>query len=394
MVPPEVDPARAPVRLVERAEELEALAAHIRGSQLAGLDVEANSLHAYRERACVLQVTAGGVSAIVDVLALGDLRALRDALDTHEVEVVLHGGDYDVTLLSRDHDFVFHRVFDTMVAATLLGEEKVGLANLVREAWGVDLDKRFQRADWARRPLTPEQIDYLHRDTVYLPGLYDLLRARLVEADLLEEAEIEFRWLAARRGKPLVRNAEGWRRIKGSARLGEKGRAVLAEIHDWREEEAERRDVPPFKVLPPSVMLALAEAPPAAARNPGEIRTLPPRTRQRYGRVILDAVRRGTQRARKGRAPMTDVRKRLTPEEVARHQRGRSIEEALRDWRRKEARGRKVPNLVVLPNRALVWLAREAPTTVPALATCGDIGEKRMRRYGETIVGIVRSART
>src|SRR5438552_17078067 len=112
----------------------------------------------------------------------------------------MHGGDYDISVLSRGHGFAFARVFDTMVAATLLGDEKVGLQALVEGAFGVHLSKKHQKADWGKRPFTAEQVDYLRSDTTHLLALHDLLAERLRAADLVEESEIEFRRLAARRG--------------------------------------------------------------------------------------------------------------------------------------------------------------------------------------------------
>ncbi|MFV1959045.1 MAG: ribonuclease D, partial [Planctomycetota bacterium] len=119
-----VDPAEGPLLCVETPEALASLASRIATCDLVALDIEANSMHAYRERPCVVQLTTPRESAIVDAIAVEDLGALGDALDREDVEVVFHGGDYDVALLARDQGFVFHRVFDTMIAATLLGEEK------------------------------------------------------------------------------------------------------------------------------------------------------------------------------------------------------------------------------------------------------------------------------
>jgi ribonuclease D len=394
----EAGPARADpgqtddIWLVATPDDLAHLADHLRRSSQVALDIEANSLHAYRERTCVLQVTAEGRHAIIDAVALEDLSPLRDAFDRDDLEVLFHGGDYDIAMLSRDHGFAFHRVFDTMIAATLLGEEKVGLANLVLDAYGVQLDKRYQKADWARRPLTADQIDYLYRDTAYLPGLWADLHARLEDADLEEEAAIEFRRLASRVGKHAEPDPDAWRRIKGSSKLDAVGRAVLAELHAWREGEASQRDTPPFKILSPRTLLALAEKPPTDARDPGQLTALRPKERARWGAGVLAALRRGLQVADDGHAPPRDVKPRLTQEEAARRKREKIREEALRDWRRKEAAGRKVPNLVVLPNRAMAWIAREVPRTVASLAEHEDIGAKRAARYGETILSILESS--
>ena len=375
--------------MIETGEALATFAEHVASCPLVAIDTEANSMFAYRETTCIMQVTAGDESAIIDVLAVGDLSPMRSAVDRDDVEVIFHGGDYDITVLSRDHDFAFEQVFDTMIAATLLGDEKVGLAALVEDHFGHVLDKKYQRADWAKRPLTPPQIDYLRRDTMYLPALRDHYVERLAEADLLEEAGIEFRRLAARRGKPGTFDPDGWRRIKGARKLDDQGRAILKEFYLWREARAERRDVPPFKVLSPHIMVSIAERTKRDPRGPNDLPALSDGLRRRFGRDFVKLVRRGLAAAERGEAPPKDDRPKLSPEEVKAGRELRKREDAFKDWRRTEARKRDVPNAVVLPNPALQWLVREQPTSVADLADCPDIGPKRTDRYGEAWIKLL-----
>ncbi len=385
-------PDPTPPLLVETRAELERLAEAVRQASRIALDVEANSLFAYRERVCVVQVTVGTRNFIVDPLAVEDLSPLARAIDREDVEVLFHGGDYDIALLSREHAFRFHRVFDTMIAATILGEEKVGLADLVREATGVELDKKFQKADWGKRPLTAEQLDYLHRDTAYLPLLRDRLGARLAEEDLVEEGDIEFRRLAGRQGMEPVFDPEGWRGLKGANRLDAAGRAILRRLWVWRDAEAARLDRPPFKVLPPRMMVDLALRPPRDPRRPEDLRVVPAGIRRRFGSPILGAVRDGLADADGGREPPKGERVRVDAAEAARRKVVRAREDALRAWRRKEARARGVPNLVVLPNRALGRIAHEIPGGTEQLAADPDVGPKRAERYGEAILEVARRA--
>ena len=375
--PDEHDPA-----MVESLEALERLAEHVAACPLVAIDTEANSMFAYREQTCIMQVTAGDESAIIDVLAVEHLTPMREALDRDDVEIVFHGGDYDITVLTRDHDFRFDRVFDTMIAATLLGDDKVGLAALVEDHFGHALDKKYQRADWAKRPLTPPQLDYLRRDTMYLPTLRAHYGERLAAADLEEEAAIEFRRLAERQGQPSTFDPESWRRIKGARTLDARGRAILRELFLWREARAERRDVPPFKVLSPHVMVAMAAETKRHPRGPHDLRGVGDGLRRRFGRDFVKLVRRGLDAAERGEAPEKDARPKLSPEEVAEGRALRKREDAFKAWRRKEAARRDVPNAVVLPNPGLQWLIREQPTSLEALAACPDLGPKRVARYG------------
>lgn len=391
-VPPLAPPTEGPVQDVTRSEELARLARTLRTVKQVAIDTEANSLHAYYDRTCVVQISSAGSHAIIDALAVPDLTTLRDALDRPDVEVLFHGGDYDISVLTRDHQFSFHKVFDTMIAATLLGIERVGLADLVQSHFGVTLDKAFQRADWGKRPMSPEQRLYLHRDTLYLEPLADFLRGRLHAADLVEEAEIEFRRLASRKGSTAVVDPEGWRKAKGSQHLDPTGRAVLAALWSWREGEAQRRDRPPFKVVGPRELVALAQADAREARALSELRPLPPALRRRYGTAVLRALDQGRKDAAAGRVPEPDTRPQRSAQERAADKERRLREEALKAWRRKVAQERRVPNVVVLPNPALQWLLESLPTSPEQLLECQDLGPKRVARYGDEYLKVLRGA--
>ena len=379
-----VRPPDDPAEWIDDRSAFENMCAELASLPIVAVDTESNSMHAYQERTCIVQITGGGRNTILDALALGDLSALGAALDRSELEVILHGGDYDITCLTRDHNFRFHRVFDTMIAATLLGIEKVGLANLVEAHFGVHLDKKHQRADWARRPLSAEQLDYLRRDTIYLPALREHLRARLAAEDLAEEADIEFARLARRRGSARQPDPEGWRRTKGAHELDGRGRAVLRRLHAWREIEAERRDLPPFKVIAPHKLIRLAGDSDAANRLPG----LSPGESSRHGASIVAAIERGAGDYAGGEVPPRRIEPTLTAQQKSTQEIIKRRDQALRAWRRTELQGRNVPSVVVLPNPAIAWLAENAPTAIEQLTDCPDIGAKRIARYGEEILAV------
>jgi ribonuclease D len=373
------------VRLVETPEALASVARHLDACPRVALDTEADSLHAFREKVCVVQVSAPGLDAIVDALAVADLAPLRDVVAAGRTEVVFHGGDYDIGLLRRDHGFSFPRVFDTMVAATLLGDEQVGLAALLERFSGVRLDKRFQKADWRRRPFGPSEIEYLRNDVAHLLALREDLGARLAAADLVEEAEIEFRRLARRSLPPPADDPLAWKRIKGAERLDARGRAILVSLFRWRDAVARERDVPRFKVLASEALLAIATWIPLDARALAGMREVPAPVARRHGEEILAAIRSGTAAAERGEDPGL-VRE---PRPPARGVRGaKDREERLRRWRTEEARARGVPNVVVLPNPALEAIVADPPRDVRALAAMEDVGPKRAARYGEAILAL------
>ena len=150
----------ASVPLIESQADLEALFARLRSAPLLAVDTEAASFHRFIDRVYLLQISSRDETAVVDPLAVESLAPLSLVLADPEVEIVFHDADYDLRLLDREYGFRATAVFDTRIAAQLLNEPGVGLAALLEKYMGVRLDKRFQRADWSARPLSPEMLEY------------------------------------------------------------------------------------------------------------------------------------------------------------------------------------------------------------------------------------------
>lgn len=274
----------APGRMLVRETEIEALVATLRGSPWIALDTEADSLHAYPEKLCLIQLSHAGGDVLVDPLRGSSLAPLLGHLAGREL--ILHGADFDLRLLRRGCGFVAHAVFDTAIAAQLLGRPRHGLRDLVSELLGVQLHKGPQRADWSRRPLSAQMIAYALNDTRYLHPLREELAAQLHERGRLawhREACARLVRTCARPNDPDP--ARAWR-IKGSARLGPRALAALRELWTWREAEALRRDRPPYFVLSHELMLTIAER---AGRGEEE---LPPAVPSRLRPALAEAVAR------------------------------------------------------------------------------------------------------
>ncbi len=375
--------------VVETAEGLLRLVDRLATEPRIALDTEANSLHAFRERVCVVQLSAPGLDAIVDPLVVTDLDPLRDLVDRDAVEIVFHGGDYDVAMLSRERGFRFRRVFDTMIAATFLGDPRVGLAALVEAAHGVVLSKKYQTSDWAKRPFTPSHLDYLRGDTRFLLDLRERLGARLRDADLEEEVAIEFRRLAERKGVAPVDDPEAWREAKDADKLDARGRAIAVRLWAWRDERAKTHDVPRFRVMNDGTLVAIAAAAPTSEGALSGVEGTHSVLRAGDGPAVLAIVRDGAEAAARDEGPPAPERPRRTPEERARGDVLRTLEDRIRTWRTEEAKRRNVPNVVVLPNVAMRALIETPPTSVEALAAHPDVGAKRAARYGETILRLL-----
>ncbi len=236
----------------------------LRATNWVAVDTEADSLHAYPEKLCLIQISTTEGDRLVDPLAGMNIDPLLDALSGHEL--IFHAADYDLRLLRKYHEFVPGAIFDTMLAARLLGFKRFSLGDLVEICLGVKLEKGSQKADWARRPLTPRMEEYARNDTHYLKALSDKLKAELVEKGRLAWHQESCARLIEESSALRVPDPDTVWRVKGSYVLSRAALAVLREIWRWREAEAVTANKPPFFMLKHETMVAMAEA--AAAQKP------------------------------------------------------------------------------------------------------------------------------
>ncbi len=235
--------------------EIRDLVEALRRSPWIALDTEADSLHCYPEKLCLLQLSYAGKDELVDPLGSAPLAPLLDLLGTREL--ILHGAGFDLRLLRRTQGFVAQRVFDTEIAARLLGRPRCGLRDLVSEILGIELDKGSQKANWSQRPLTPKMLDYARGDTRYLSPLRDFLDAQLAKLGRQSWHRETCERLVKSSVPRAPDRARDWR-IKGSARYDPRALAALRELALWREAQAVARNRPPYFVLSHETLLKLA----------------------------------------------------------------------------------------------------------------------------------------
>ena len=242
---------------VDSAEGLARLTEALSATSRVGLDTEADSLHHYFEKVCLIQLSFSGANYVVDPLAGFSLAEFLEVLSRKEL--ILQGADYDLRMLKKSFEFRPKApVFDTMLAAQVLGYEKIGLAALAERFCGVALSKAGQKSDWARRPLSAKQLDYASDDTKYLETIADALVRSLQEsgrADWHRECCERVVETSGLEGKNDAK--EAWR-IKGSSGLAPKELVFVRELWKWRDEEARRRDRPPFMILLNENLIELA----------------------------------------------------------------------------------------------------------------------------------------
>ena len=244
--------------MIDNDAKLAGTLAELSSSPWIALDTEADSLHAYPEKVCLIQISSPQGDLLIDPLGGIDLAPLFDFLGRHEL--IMHGADYDLRLLRKHHEFVPRAIFDTMLASRLLGILQFGLTHLVAQFLGVTLDKGSQKADWAQRPLTERMIVYARNDTHYLKPLADRLAAELTAKGRLAWHQELCARLIEDCAQPKVPDPDLVWRIKGSNRLTRPALAVLREVWHWREQEAIAADRPPFFILQHEALLEIAAA--------------------------------------------------------------------------------------------------------------------------------------
>jgi len=298
--------------LVTDQHTLNLLVERLAKESVLAFDLEADSLHHYTEKVCLIQVSSPSETRLIDPLASLDVKVLAPIFANPEIKKVFHGADYDMRSLYRDFGIEVVNLFDTMIASQFLGESEFGLAALLKKRFGVELDKRYQKADWSKRPLSTEMMEYAMKDTSLLIELYRQLEAELIAKGRLpwveEESELVARVRYASREGELM-----CLRFKGANKMKPRELAVLEELLRFRDEKAKSADVPPFRILSNDLLRELAEKQPRSNFELVGIHTMSSKLIERLGRGILQAVASGLAlpadklpQAQPGRRPMLD----------------------------------------------------------------------------------------
>src|SRR5512139_2828597 len=341
------------------------------------VDTESNSLHAYREQVCLIQFSTPTTDYILDPFVFNDLSALGPLFSNPGQEKIFHAAEYDLICLTRDFGFEFANLFDTMYAARVLGYPLVGLDNMLSEKLGITIDKRYQKADWGARPLTPAQIDYARLDTHYLFQLRDALEQELAEKDRLELAREDFA-RASKIEQPREKvNGASWRRFSARKDISLRELTILSELCHFRDRIAEHLYRPPFKVLDDDTLLAVARNLPEKDVDLAGI-GLSSKQIRLWGNDLLHATRRGVD------APL------VTREQIRRPTDAvlRRLER-LKNWRKTTAKEMGVESDVVLPKVYLNTLSEKPPRNLKELEEALAESPWRFRHYGPQILKIL-----
>lgn len=374
-MPDKIDP---PAIWIDTLSGLKEMAKALACQPRIAIDTEANSLHAYREQVCLIQFSTLDEDYLVDPLALPDLSSLAPILADPEIEKVFHAASYDLAGLKRDFGFKIHPIFDTMQAARLLGYRHVSLEAMLVTNFGLQLDKRYQKVNWARRPLPSEWLNYARLDTRYLVPLRDILAKELKNKALWPLAQEEFARLARVNGTSnSIHTLSLWERLPQAQKLNERQLTVLKELCLWREKQAQRLNWPVFKVMGEKTLVLLAQATPQSFR---ELETLGLTARQIrcFGSGLLSAIQHGLSsppiQRTAGPRPDQGYLARL---------------ETLRRWRQLAGKRWGLAADLILPREFMERIAHRPPSSWQELIVLLPDSPWRLEQFGEAILNLL-----
>ena len=334
------------------------------------VDTEANSMFVYHEQICLVQVSVPGTDLLIDPFVL-DMSPLGRVLQDPSVQKVMHGADYDILIFKRRENVGIINLFDTMIAARVLGWPKCGLASLLEEHFGFRANKAFQRHDWAQRPLSEEALAYARCDTHYLLQLADIQIEALDAGPhrALFDRACERQTAVVPRERTF--DPDGYWKVKGARELDEVGRSILKATYAWREGKAAALDRPPFRVLPELAMLSLARTRPRSRAELANVKGMPKPLARRDGPELLSVIEEAaTQPCPEPLRPLAD---KVRTERV----------DTLKTWRKNEAARLGVDPEIVLDRASLM-------TVVDGDVSALEPWERE--RYGDAIAAALGSS--
>ncbi len=340
------------------------------------VDTESNSLYAYQEQVCLIQISAAGEDYVLDGLADMDLPALSAVFADKSIEKIFHAAEYDILCLKRDFGYTFNNLFDTMQAARILGIDKLGLSNLLEDLFGVDQGKSFQKANWGKRPLNPDMLYYARMDTHFLAPLRETLYRKLVEKNLLELAHEDFDRLC--RVEPNHKDSPCYTQVSRYHQLEPQQLSVLEALCQYRDKLARKYDRPLFKVIGNSALLAVAQSSPRSIAELRVIKEISPKLLERYAEGLLAAVEAGL------KAPPTYLKSHKRPSQAYLNRLDK-----MKAWRKEAGLQMGVQSDIILPRDILENIVGANPSNLEDLQSIMSEVPWRYKHFGSEILAVI-----
>lgn len=350
------------MKWIDRQDALDQALERVGAQAQVAVDTEADSLHSYFDKVCLIQISIPDEDLIVDPLVRVDLTKFGAILADPTITKVFHGGDYDLRILHRDFGFTVRNLIDTSICAQLLGYEGLGLAALLDRHFAVKSNKAHQRADWSMRPLPPDMLAYAAMDTHYLVELAAKLKEELTALGRWEWALEEFARLETVRHREVSEDdPEPWRKVKNIGGLDRRSLAIVRDIYQWRDALARKADRPPFKVLGNDTIVEIAKEKPATQRDLTQLKSVSRYHGDRFGRDLAGIVRRAME------IPEAELPERNEPKAWIRDKSLENRINRLKTVRDRFARELKIDGSALGARHILAAIATSGTLDVPAM---------------------------
>jgi ribonuclease D len=372
----------ADFKFIDTMEGLKKLVETFNGVGVIAADLEADSMYHFREKVCLIQLAVPGVKALVDPLKLKDLDPLKPYFASEKIIKIFHGADYDMRSLHRDFGIEVNGLFDTELACRFLGLPQTGLETVLSNFLQVDLDKKYQKKDWSRRPLPGEMIEYAVQDVLHLISLHKIVRKELQKKGRIEWVDEECAILSRVRapepnGDPL------FLKFKGAGKLDRRDLAILEAVLTCRKEIAQRKDRPLFKVISNSSLMTMAVRKPRTMEALAASRALSPKQLSMYGNELVAAVKHAMRIPAK-KLPFYPRKKteRISTRVAQRIK-------ALKAWREQVAQELQIDPGLVCNKSLLTAVSTRFPSEVAELAEIEGMRDWQRTNFGSEMIRVL-----
>ena len=276
-------------KFIESDVELKNVCDDLLKEKIIGVDLEADSMYCFKEKICLIQIATAKEAFLVDPFEVKEISPFINVLENDDVIKVFHGADFDIRSLDRDYQAQVKNLFDTEIACRFLGIKERGLAALLKKNFNLDVDKKFQKSDWSRRPFKQEMIEYSVGDVAYLTKLHDIIHGRLVGKKRLSWAKEEFE-IQSRVRYENNHTLPLFMKFKGAGKMDNRSLAVLENLLQVRLKIAQKKDQPLFKIISNPSLMTMAYEKPVTIDQMLRIRAISPKQANLYGKLCVQAI--------------------------------------------------------------------------------------------------------
>lgn len=370
-------------RIIDNATDLEKTARSLEKENAVAVDLEADSMYHYQEKVCLVQIATKKISVVIDPLAIKDLSSLKPFFSNPATQKIFHGADYDIRSLYRDFDIQINNLFDTELACRFLGIKETGLQAVLKKLFKIDIDKKYQKKDWSKRPLPEEMITYASKDVIYLLPLAKMLTRRLEKtgrlAWVLEECDDLSKVRSVVSDKAPLFN-----RFKGAGRLKARSLSVLEALLQFRKHIAKKKDRPLFKIIGNDPLMQIAKARPVTLRRLKGINALSEKQISMYGKDLIHVVADALKTPESKLPVYPSNNSAVLPNGVS------ARIKALKAWRVSKARALEIDPGMLCNNALITAIAIQNPRDTESLEKVKEMKQWQKRVFGKEILQVLK----